>query len=252
MRGGVGEHRAGEDRAEHPLRGKPCELQLIAGARGEADRHRRLRAGRVHHRQAVAGELDGSVAAWGARAVRAPVAEAVHRKHPEVARQVGDLHLPVTRVEHRPSRQQEDRLLALAVDLVEQSLSVPFDEASPVRVARPALLAVAAGSPASPFVCCRRDGSSLYRRGVDGRVAGPCLSGFGAYGGVAGSYLPGQGAHGRASSTRWKGVSAARRTRLKPPSPKTSVRRCSPAWAPSAKPTSWLKEAGVQSIVEPP
>ena len=40
--------------------------------------------------------------------------------------------------------------------------------------------------------------------------------------------------YGRASSTMLNGVSAARRTRLKPPSPSTSVRRCWPAWAPSA------------------
>ena len=168
-------------------------------------------------------------------------------------------------MEHRPGRQQEDRLLALAVDLVEQSLPAPLDEAFAVRVARAALLAVAADDPAGPLVRHRRDGCSLYRRGVDGRAAGSRLSGRGTHGGVAsyrpsgfrahggtGSCPPVHGTHGRASSTRLKGVSAARRTRLKPPSPKTSVRRCSPAWAPSAKPTSWLKEAGVQSIVEPP
>ena len=57
--------------------------------------------------------------------------------------------------------------------------------------------------------------------------------------------------YGLTSSTRLNGVSADRRTRLRPPSFSTSVRRCSPAWAPSASPTSWLSEAGVQSIVEP-
>ena len=251
MRGGVGEQRADEDGAEHPLGGKPRQLELVLGARREAHHHRRLRAGRVHHGQAVAGELDGPVAPWVSAAIRAAVAETVHHQHPEVAREVGDLHLPVARVEQRPGRQQEDRLLALAVDLVEQPLPVALDEAFAVRVARAALLAVAADDRPVPRRH-RRDGSSVYRRGVDGRVAGSCLSGLEAHGGVAGSCLPVRGAHGRASSTRLKGVSAARRTRLKPPSPKTSVRRCSPAWAPSAKPTSWLKEAGVQSIVEPP
>ena len=39
--------------------------------------------------------------------------------------------------------------------------------------------------------------------------------------------------------------------RVKPPSLSTAVRRCCPAWAPSASPTSWLSDAGVQSIVEP-
>ena len=53
------------------------------------------------------------------------------------------------------------------------------------------------------------------------------------------------------SSTRLNGVSAARRTRVKPPSCSTSASRFSPACAPSASPTSWLSDAGVQSIVEP-
>ena len=57
--------------------------------------------------------------------------------------------------------------------------------------------------------------------------------------------------YGLTSSTRLNGVSADRRTRLKPPSCSTSASRCSPAWAPSASPTSWLSDAGVQSIVEP-
>src|SRR5882757_1112938 len=49
-----------------------------------------------------------------------------------------------------------------------------------------------------------------------------------------------------ASSTMLKGVSAARRTRLKPPSMMTFLRRASPACAPSARPTSCASEAGVQ------
>ena len=46
------------------------------------------------------------------------------------------------------------------------------------------------------------------------------------------------GAHGRASSTRLKGVSAARRKRVKPASVTTSEILAGPAWAPSASPTS--------------
>ncbi len=81
-----------------------------------------------------------------------------------------------------------------------------LDKAFAVGVARATLLAVAADDPTGPLVHDRRDGSGLYRRGVDGRAAGSCL--------------PGRCAHGRASSTRLKGVSATRLTRLKPPSPK--------------------------------
>ena len=60
----------------------------------------------------------------------------------------------------------------------------------------------------------------------------------------------GWGSYGRASSTRLNGVSAARRTRVKPAVPSTSRRRASPAWAPSARPTSWESELGVHSSVE--
>ncbi len=123
----------------------------------------------------------------------------------------------------RPGRQQEDGLLALAVELIEDALTVALDEAFGVGVASTALLAVAPDDPTGRLVHDLNCGARLPR----------CV-------------------HGRASSTRLKGVSAARRTRLKPPSLSTSVRRCSPAWAPSARPTSWLSEAGVQSIVEPP
>ena len=60
------------------------------------------------------------------------------------------------------------------------------------------------------------------------------------------------GDYGRASRTRLKGVSAARLTLLNPPCLTTSARRASPAWAPSASPTSWESDAGVQITVEAP
>ena len=97
----------------------------------------------------------GSVAPRVAAAVGAPVAEAVHRQHPEVAREVGDLHLPVARVDQRPGREQEDGLLALAVDLVEEPLAVALDEALGVGVAGAALLAVAADRSAARLRCDR-------------------------------------------------------------------------------------------------
>src|SRR5439155_3476223 len=61
--------------------------------------------------------------------------------------------------------------------------------------------------------------------------------------------IPGLG-YGRASSTRLKGVSVARRKRVKPPAMTTSRSRASPACAPSASPTSCASEAGVQTMVE--
>src|SRR5207248_6712865 len=55
----------------------------------------------------------------------------------------------------------------------------------------------------------------------------------------------------RASRIMLKGVSVARRKRLKPPALATSRNLASPAWAPSARPTSWSSDVGVQTMVEP-
>ena len=47
-----------------------------------------------------------------------------------------------------------------------------------------------------------------------------------------------------------KGVSAARRKFRKPPAVTALRRRASPAWAPRASPPSWLRDDGVQTVVE--
>ena len=46
------------------------------------------------------------------------------------------------------------------------------------------------------------------------------------------------------------GVSVARRMRVKPASVSTARSRFSPAWAPSARPTSCASDAGVQMSVD--
>jgi hypothetical protein len=56
--------------------------------------------------------------------------------------------------------------------------------------------------------------------------------------------------HGFASMIKLNGVLVAVRKRLKPAEVTTSRSRFSPAWAPSPKPTSWLSDAGTQSIVD--
>src|SRR3981189_2642456 len=57
---------------------------------------------------------------------------------------------------------------------------------------------------------------------------------------------------GRASKIKLNGVCVARRNSEKPPAVTTSRSRFSPACAPSAKPTSWDSEAGVQISAEAP
>lgn len=56
--------------------------------------------------------------------------------------------------------------------------------------------------------------------------------------------------YGRASRIRLNGVSVARRKRVNPPAVTTCRSRSSPAWAPSANPTSCDSDAGVQIIVD--
>ena len=58
--------------------------------------------------------------------------------------------------------------------------------------------------------------------------------------------------YGLASNTALNGVSLARRKRVRPARVTTSRIRASPAWAPSASPTSWDSDAGVHSRVEKP
>ena len=59
-------------------------------------------------------------------------------------------------------------------------------------------------------------------------------------------------AQARASSTRFRGVSAARRTEPKPPSSITSRRRASPACVPSPARPGCERDPGVQTSVENP
>jgi hypothetical protein len=53
-----------------------------------------------------------------------------------------------------------------------------------------------------------------------------------------------------ASRIRLNGVSVARRNRENPASANTRASRASPAWAPSARPTSCEREFGVQTMVD--
>ena len=76
------------------------------------------------------------------RPVGAAVAAPVEGDHAEVAREVRDLHLPEPRVDDRPGRQQQDRRLARAVDLVEDADAVALDVALVVGVAGARLLRV--------------------------------------------------------------------------------------------------------------
>ena len=136
-RGGRDEHGAGRRalgarrRAVRPSSRPPRERRPDGAVRGRC----------VHDGERVGGELVLVVGVDGGRAIRLAVAASVEGDDARVAGEVGDLRLPVARVDDRPGRQQQDGGVAGAVDLVEDADAVALDVAVLVRVARPRLLA---------------------------------------------------------------------------------------------------------------
>ena len=134
--------RRDEDHACRPAPGGSAASSSDAfRAARERHEHRALGAGCVHDRERIGGELLLAVGVGLGRTIRAAVAAPVEREHAAVPREVGDLHLPVARVDDRPGRQEEDRRLARAVDLVEEPHAVALDVALVVGIAGPRLLA---------------------------------------------------------------------------------------------------------------
>jgi hypothetical protein len=95
-----------------------AELQRPGRAQRQGHQHRPLGAGGVHDRQRVGGELGWPVGLGARRPVGAAVAAAVEGDHPVAAGQVGNLQLPVPRVDDGPGRQQQHGRLAGAEHLV--------------------------------------------------------------------------------------------------------------------------------------
>jgi hypothetical protein len=113
-----------EDGSGHQVRVPGCQQQRALRAERQRHDHRVPGPGGIHHRQCVGGEL--ALVAAGLRAAGAAVAPAVEGDDPAVPGQVGDLHLPVPRMDDRPRRQEDDGRLAGPVDLV-----VELDPAAP-------------------------------------------------------------------------------------------------------------------------
>jgi hypothetical protein len=97
------------------------------------------------HRQYVGRELALGVGLGLGRPAGAAAAAPVEGHHPAMARQVGDLHLPVPRLHDRPGRQQQDGRPAGAEQLVVDLDAVALDVAVADRSACPHQ-----SSPAAP------------------------------------------------------------------------------------------------------
>lgn len=87
----------------------------ILGAGREADHDGPLDAQAVEDVERILQVLMSVEAVGVGRAIGSAVAARVERDDAVVARQEGDLHLPVAAVDEHPCRQEEDRRLALAV-----------------------------------------------------------------------------------------------------------------------------------------
>jgi hypothetical protein len=132
--------RRDEHRAVDPVGVLGGEQGAPQDAGRQPDEHRAVGARGVHDRHCVGGELALGVGLDLRRAVRAPVAAPVERDHASVPGEIGDLRLPVARVDDRPRGQQQHGAVAGAVDLVEDADAVALDVAVLVRVARAGLL----------------------------------------------------------------------------------------------------------------
>jgi hypothetical protein len=88
-----------QDRAEHPAGVGGGQLHRPTATAGQAGNHRPVGADRVQHGDRVGHELTVGVGLGLGRPVGAAVATAVEGDHPEVARQIGHLRLPVPGVD---------------------------------------------------------------------------------------------------------------------------------------------------------
>ena len=108
-----------------------------ASALRQAGDHRPVRARLVEDRDDVSDQLEAVVGRRVGRAVGPPVPAPIHRDHPVVACQRGDVRLPVERVGDGPGRQEQHRrAAALAEDLVGRRDAVADDRTLAIRFTR--------------------------------------------------------------------------------------------------------------------
>ncbi len=135
-----GQAGAAGDQAEDPVRMLGGDDQATLRGQGPGDEHGAVRGRRIHHGEDVGCHLALGVGLGRGRAVRSPVAARIEGHDPSEPGEIRDLWLPEARVDDLPGRDEHDRGLALAVDLVRDPDAVALDEARLVRVPGAGLL----------------------------------------------------------------------------------------------------------------
>ena len=220
MRRRVREQRAEEHRAAQALGRELAAISSrFCAPRERRHHHGALGAGRVHHGEAVARRTPGRSGAGRGSGPSGRCRGRPSRSLGSGARGTGSASSSGANGRSTRSAAGTRSRLPVAVHLVEQPLAVALDVCLSSGIPSAGLLGHGGARELAP---------ARGRR--NSRLAG---------------------GHGRASNTRLNGVSAARRKRREPARPGTTSRiRASPAWAPSASPTSWDSDAGVHSSVE--
>ena len=102
-------------------------------AERHADNDGRTRVGGIKHRNGVLDIFSRQMRVDATRAVRLAVATPVQGDDAIVAGEIGDLCLPASRMDDRPGRQEQERRLALSIDVVVDAHAVALDVPGGVR-----------------------------------------------------------------------------------------------------------------------
>jgi hypothetical protein len=109
----------------------------MPAAHGQADDHGPVHPDGVQHGDRVIDVLTVAVGLRGPGTAGPAIAPALNGDHPEVARQVRHLGLPLPGVHDGPGGEQQDGWLARAEHLIADLDAVPLDEALDVGIPRP-------------------------------------------------------------------------------------------------------------------
>lgn len=131
-----GQRRADRDHPGRSLRVPGRQLQRVPSTQRQAHDHSPVHSGRVQHRDRVIGVLAVAVVLRGRRPAGPAVTAAPGGDHPEPARQVRHLRLPLPGMHDRPRRKQQDGRFSRAENLVADLDTAALNEAPGIGIPR--------------------------------------------------------------------------------------------------------------------